>query len=131
MQEADTLFELAQEDQQRGEGACSPGSSGSRRWGREAAASCIYESIPSHCCTPQLRSCHTAYAAHRSRWPLRAAVADIIFRSQLTQLVCGLLGSQALLFNDQASSCTHMPVPAAAAVDVPVTAPCTAAAHVS
>ena len=100
-QEADTLYELAEEEQQRG-GDDAPAAAGSRvRWGREAAASCIYESIPGHACTLELRTCHAAYRVQRSRWPLRPGVWRLIFESRLTALVTALLGRQAVLFNDQ------------------------------
>ena len=99
-QEADTLYELAEEEQQRG-GAAASAAGGGARWGREAAASCIYESIPGHACTPELRTCRAAYRVQRSRWPLRPGVWRLIFESRLTALVAALLGSQAVLFNDQ------------------------------
>jgi hypothetical protein len=99
-QEADTLYELAEEEQQRG-GDDASAAGGGARWGREAAASCIYESIPGHACTPELRTCRAAYRVQRSRWPLRPGVWRLIFESRLTALVAALLGSQAVLFNDQ------------------------------
>jgi hypothetical protein len=99
--EADTLYEVACEAQQSCSDVCSSGHHGS--WGRDATASCIFESIPGHCCTPELRTRYSAYQQERSTWPLRAGVWRILFQSQLTQLVTALLGPDAVLFNDQAS----------------------------
>ena len=94
-QEADTLYEVAEEERQRGSTAGGP------RWGADAHSSCIFESIPSHRCTPQLRSDYAAYRAARCSWPLRPAVWRLLFQSRLTQLVLALLGPAAVLFNDQ------------------------------
>lgn len=98
-QEADTLFELAQEEQAR----AGSGASAAARWGAHAAASCIYESIPGHSCTPELRSSYDAYRRHRCSWPLRPGVWRLLFHSRLSQLVAALLGPAAVLFNDQVS----------------------------
>lgn len=99
LQEADTLYELAEEQQQRGASAAA--AFGGSTWGQEAVASCIYESIPGPCCTPELRTGYEAYQARRGRWPLRPAVWRILFQSQLSRVVCALLGHAAHLFNDQ------------------------------
>ena len=108
LQEADTLYEVAEEERQRGStsGGGSSGSSSGVRWGAEARASCIYESVPGHRCTALLRSDYAAYRAARSSWPLRPGVWRLLFQSRLTQLVLALLGSRAVLFNDQAC-CWH------------------------
>lgn len=98
-QEADTLYEVAEEERQRGSTAGGP------RWGADAHSSCIFESIPSHCCTPHLRSDYAAYCAARCSWPLRPAVWRLLFQSRLTQLVLAVLGPAAVLFNDQVLRC--------------------------
>jgi len=106
LQEADTLYELAQEEADRQPLAAtsitSAGGGGrAAGWGRHSLASCIFESLPGHRCTPELRSDRAAYAEHRKRWPLRPGVCRLLLESQLTQLVVAVLGSGAMLFNDQ------------------------------
>ena len=98
-QEAETLYELAEEERQRGTGAFA--SAAGVRWGADAAGSCIYEAVPGHRCTPALRTSHAAYCRLRSTWPLRAGVARLLFASRLTCLVTAILGPGAVLFNDQ------------------------------
>lgn len=101
--EAGTLFELAQEEQALGSGGgdSGGGAGAAARWGAHAAASCIYESIPGHRCTPELRSSYEAYRRHRCTWPLRPGVWRLLFASRLSRLVAELLGPAAVLFNDQ------------------------------
>lgn len=103
-QEADTLYEVAEEERLHGcvsaGGSRGSGTSG-LRWGADAQSSCIFESLPAHRCAPQLRSDYAAYRAARSRWPLRPGVWRLLFQSRLTQLVLALLGPEAVLFNDQ------------------------------
>lgn len=99
--EADTLWEVACDVQQSTpattSGRC-------RSWGREATTSCIFESLPGRCGSPELCTSYSTYRQARSTWPLRPSVWRILFQSQLTRLVTRLLGPGAVLFNDQASS---------------------------
>ena len=91
-QEAETLYELAQEDLQRRH--CEAAAA--------ACASCIYEPVPGRTCPPHLRSSLPAFAAHRAAWPLRPVVARLLLQSgRLTRLVTALLGRQAVLYNEQ------------------------------
>lgn len=93
---------MADEERQRDSSSAAGSSRASgARWGADAQSSCIYESIPGHRCTPQLRSEFAAYHAERSSWPLSPAVWRLLFQSRLTQLVLTLLGPAAVLFNDQ------------------------------
>lgn len=97
--------------------ACRSGSveagSVTARWDRSATQSCIYETLPGHCCTPELRSSYQAYREHRSRWPLRAVVWEVLFASQLTRLAAAILrelapgasGAGPVLYNDQVGAC--------------------------
>lgn len=94
------------------------------RWGGEAASSCIYESIPGHRCTSELRSSHAAYQQHRSHWPLRPTVWQLLFCSQLTRLVQALLGSHAVLFNDQVGLCGEACLGGSGLPAPSVTGPC-------
>ncbi|KAL4457700.1 hypothetical protein ABPG75_012565 [Micractinium tetrahymenae] len=103
--EANTLYELAQEGQAT---AASPAASGASSragpaWGADALASCIFETLPGHRLkqAPALRRDAAAYRQRRSAWPLHAGVWRLLFRSRLTELVLALLGSGAVLLNDQ------------------------------
>ena len=97
---------MADEERQRDSSSAAGSSRASgARWGADAQSSCIYESIPGHRCTPQLRSEFAAYHAERSSWPLSPAVWRLLFQSRLTQLVLALLGPAAVLFNDQVIGC--------------------------
>lgn len=89
-QECDTLHELAL-------------AGGRGPWGGEALASCVFETLPGQVCTadPDLRHCYSRYYAARGAWPLRAAARDVLLASHLTQLVMGILGPGAVLYNDQ------------------------------
>lgn len=104
MQESDTLYELAQEGQHLAPPATSRSGGTAARWGADAISSCIYETLPGPHCTPQLRTDPAAYHALRTRWPLRAGVWHLLFRSRMAQLVAALLGSQAVLYNDQVTT---------------------------
>lgn len=102
MQEADTLYEVGEEERQAcGSSGAAVAPAAAARWGVHAATSCIYESLPGHSCSAELRSSYAAYQAARSCWPLRPAVWRLLFQSQLAQLALGVLGGAAVLFNDQ------------------------------
>lgn len=94
MQEAEVLYELAQEG--RGGFTCD-----GSRWGAECKDSCIYEGVPGHLCTPDVKRSFDVYKLHRTRPPLGPSVWQLMFQSQLTQLVLAVLGPDTVLFNDQ------------------------------
>ena len=75
----------------------------SSAWGDAASASCIFETLPGHICSqnPTLRNSYEAYKTSRSTWPLQSSIWDLLFTSQLTDLVSALLGPRAVLFNEQ------------------------------
>lgn len=69
-----------------------------------AKTSCVLETLPAPhlAANPQLRTSYDLFKDHRSTWPLSQAVWDILFASQLTEMVhMGLLGPNSCLFNEQ------------------------------
>jgi len=72
-------------------------------WGTDAHTSCIFETIPGSIreANPDLHSSYDIYKAVRTAWPLRQEAWNVLFASRLTDLVEGLLGPGAVLYNEQ------------------------------
>lgn len=71
---------------------------------RTSLHSCVFETIPLPVCddeTSQIRCSSDLYKHHRTQWPLKKQAYNLLFSSQLTDLVCALLGPNAVLMNDQ------------------------------